>query len=124
MTGVLAALVPLLVGAVVFLVVQNHEQDQELLHQGHQNIQQNVKARYDDCVGGEQVRTALREQVINGARTDKLLYHLLPSLNTPIVHELVAQSRADQLKAYAPRDCSAYALAAVPPLQRHSYHAP
>lgn len=119
-----AILVVGLSAAVVVLIAQNQQQDAELLAQGRAAIQQNVGARYDDCQNSEAVRSALRQQVEDGKRTDPVLYRLVPSLNTPEVRAIIKASRVFQLKAYAPRDCEAYALASVPPMSRDEYQVP
>lgn len=124
MSTTLSVLVPVLVAAVVYLVLQNIGQDRELERQGHAAIQQNVNARYDDCLNAEEVRASLRIQVEQGRRTEPVLYKLVPSLNTPEVRAIVAANRARQLKAYAPRDCKKYALASVPVGQRSLHDVP
>jgi hypothetical protein len=90
----------------------------------HDSVQQNIDARYSDCQGSEKVRAALRDQVRRSAKTDPLLFRLLPSLDTPEVRHLVRAERARQLKAYAPRDCRDYAIASVPVGQRSRYTIP
>jgi hypothetical protein len=124
MSTILAVLVPLLVAAVVYLVLQNLRQDDELRRQAHAVVQQNVNARYDDCLSGERVRESLRLEVEDGRRTDPLLYKLIPALDTPEVRDLLAERRARQLRSYAPRDCVAYALSSVPEAQRMLYRVP
>ena len=131
----LATLAGLAIATAVFLAAGaqirlGHEVDrvreltERVARAEHSSVQQNVNARYDDCHAGEQVRAALRLQVHQGRRTDPLLYKLIPSLDTAEVHDLVAVSRRRQLKAYAPRDCRAYALAAVPAKARSRYGVP
>lgn len=124
MVFVLAFLVPLLTAAVIWLVVsdlQGRARDREA---AREFVQQTVHARYDDCQAGEEIRAALRAQVKEGKRTDPLLYKLVPSLDTPKVHQIVAEQRARQLKAYEKQRCREYALAAVPPDSRDSYRVP
>lgn len=120
----LAALVVVLAGAVSYLIVSDVQGRTRDRQSGHDAIQQNVRARYDDCLNGEQVRQALRQQVQDSKRTDPLLYKLLPQLDTPEVRDLVRKRRARQLRAYAPRDCREFALAAVPPENRRLYRVP
>lgn len=114
---VLACLVPILTAAVGYLIVRDVRQGREL-------VQQNVRARYDDCLQGEQVRSALREQVEDQQRTNPLLFKLVPSLDTPEIRRIIRQRRDRQLRAYAPRDCGDFALQAVPPGDRGSYSVP
>jgi len=124
MSTVLAVLVPLLVAAVVFLVFQNYQQDQELLRQGRSAIQQNVTARYDDCQAGDEVRRELYQQARSSGRSTRLLLRLVPSLDTRQVRRLAAKRRAHQLRTYRPRGaegCARYALRVVPPDERQSY---
>lgn len=90
----------------------------------HDVVQQNIDARYSDCQGSERVRAALRDQVRRSARTDPLLFRLLPSLDTVEVRRLVHAERDRQLKAYAPRSCRSYAIASVPAGQRSLYTIP
>jgi cell division protein FtsB len=90
----------------------------------HDVVQQNIDARYSDCQGSEKVRAALRDQVRRSAKTDPLLFRLLPSLDTAEVRRLVRVERARQLKAYAPRSCRSYAIASVPAGQRSQYTVP
>jgi hypothetical protein len=124
MSMVLAVLVPALVGVVVFLVIQNHDQDQELLRQGRSAIQQNVTARYDDCRAGDEVRRALYHQARSSARSTRLLLRLVPSLDTRQVRRLAAKRRARQLRTFQPRGiggCARYALRVVLPRDRDTY---
>lgn len=90
----------------------------------HDATQQNIDARFADCTSSEKVRAALRDQVLEGERTSSLLFKLLPSLDTPEVHRLVARERARQLKAYKPRDCGKYAISSVPVKQRKFFTIP
>jgi len=127
MSVALAVLLPLLTGAVIFLLVRAKIQDNEVRYQAHAALQQNVNARYDDCVAGDSVREALYQQTLDSARSDPLLFKLLPSLDTPEVHRLIAANRARQLRVFAPRGrrgCASYALRAVPPASRRSYSVP
>ncbi|HZV74578.1 MAG TPA: hypothetical protein VFF79_12745 [Conexibacter sp.] len=91
----------------------------------HDVTQQNAKARYDDCQAGDRLRAALYAQALASSRTTPLLLRLVPSLDTPEVRRLAADSRTRQLKAYLPRGtrgCAQYALAVVPPRERASFH--
>lgn len=127
MSLTLAILVPLLAGGMVFLLVRSHGQDLTLQRQAHAALQQSVNARYDDCLAGDVLRTALSLQVDESRRNDPLLYKLLPSLNTPEVRALVKHSRDEQVKAFKPRGaagCRAYALRVAPPNSRSSYEVP
>jgi hypothetical protein len=127
MSIALAVLVPLLTAAVIFLLARARSQDAEIRQQAHAALQQNVNARYDDCVAGDAVREALYQQTIETERSDPLLYRLLPSLDTPEVHALIKENRARQLKAFAPRGqggCEAYALRVIPPGSRRSFRIP
>lgn len=124
MVASLAVLTPLLTAAVVWLVVSDLHGRARDRQAAHDVIQQSVRARYDDCLAGEQVRRALREQVQDAARTDPLLYRLLPQLDTPQVRRIVRERRARQLRAFAPKGCREFALAAVPPSDRDEYTVP
>lgn len=95
--------------------------------QAHEIVQQTVRARYDDCLSGDDIRTALYEQALASARTTPLLLRLVPSIDTPAVRRLVAENRRQQLKAFRPRGtdgCRTFALRAVPPNERSQYTVP
>lgn len=119
---VLAIVAGLVIGGGLLFATSRRSED--LAQLTHAFSQQNVNARYDDCINGDAVRRALYQQTKASARSDALLYKSLPSLDTPQVHQLVAQTRAKQLAAFAPRGrrgCAAYALRAVPPGARDAY---
>lgn len=93
----------------------------------HDVTQQNVDARYGGCVAGDELRKALYNQTVQGMKTTPLLLSLVPSLDTPLVRDLLAQSNARQLEAFAPRGqegCARYALAAVPAQARRNFTVP
>lgn len=112
----------IVLGAVAFQ--QTRVRAQQVAENARAATQQNVRARYDDCQSGNQLRAALIAQVQEGKLTEPLLYKLVPSLDTPQVHKIIADQRARQLRAYRPRNCRAYALSAVPPGMRGEYHVP
>lgn len=120
----LSVVVVALAGAVGYLVIRAQDQDVDLAAFAHAAVQQNVQARYDDCQRGEQLRAALRAQVLASRRTNPILYKLVPSLDTPQVHRLVRAERRRQLQAYRSIDCRTYALAAVPLGHRGDYRVP
>lgn len=114
-------------GAATAYFYDSSRRSEDLTHLAHAMLQQNIRARYDDCVAGDAVRRALYDQTRASARSDALLYKLLPTLNTPLVHKLVARNRKRQLAAFAPRGrrgCTAYALLAVPAGVRRGYRLP
>lgn len=122
------------IGSGVLLALSSSRQSEDLaklyraLHgQAHVTLQQNINARYDDCRAGDNLREALYQQTQDAARSDALLYRLLPSLDTPEVHTLVRQTRANQLSAFHPRGtygCTVYALRAAPARARDQYTVP
>lgn len=114
---VAAVAIVVAIGCAVLLSLSSSQQSEKLTKLAHSTLQQSINARYDDCRAGDVLREALTEQTQSSSRSDALLYRLLPSLDTPEVHELVRRTRADQLRAYAPRGpdgCTIYALRAVP----------
>lgn len=117
----LACLVPLLAAAVGFLVYRSVDQSQRVTENVHNFTQANVQARYDDCQASNVLRAALRTRVLEGKRTDPLLFKLVPSLDTPEVHAIIKAQRQRQLRAFAAKDCVEFALEAVPSGQRHNY---
>lgn len=112
----------IVIGSLAF--VRTRERAVQVAHNAQAATQQNVRARYDDCQAAEQLRAALRAQVQEGKLTEPLLYKLVPSLDTPEVHKIIADQRRRQLDAYRPRDCKTFALAAVPPGQRADFRVP
>lgn len=123
-----AIMLPLLVLAVVYLVSRDHQQDATLTTQGHAAIQQNVNARFDDCQAGDQVRAALYAQTLEAqTTTNKVLFKLVPALNTPEVRAIVARDQVRELHAFRPRGtsgCARYAIKSVPPKARGQYTIP
>jgi len=117
----------LALGAVVIALMAESTRSDDVARLAHDSVQQNVEARYDDCVAGDAVRRALYRQTRSAERSDGLLYRLLPSLDTPEVHELVRRRRAEQLRAFRPRGragCTIYALRVVPRELRGDYRVP
>jgi hypothetical protein len=95
-------------------IVRVGGQADDLAQFGVDAVQANIDARYDDCQQIEALKTAGRAQVRSGERTEPLLYELVPSLDTPQVHQIIERDRARQLKAYEKGSCSAYAREAIP----------
>ena len=129
--GILAAALVVLVLATGVLGAVNYvrlaDQVETVDQLVHDSTQQNVDARYGGCIAGDELRTALYDQTLQGMRTTPLLLRLVPSLDTPTVRELIAQSNARQLQAFAPRGrdgCARYALAAVPADAREKFAVP
>lgn len=128
---ILAVLLGLLLLATVTLGVVNYvrlasqvETTDQLVHD---SAQQNVDARYGGCISGDELRKALHDQAVQGMKTTPLLLALVPSLDTPTVRELIADSNARQLRAFSPRGregCARYALAAVPAETRENFTVP
>lgn len=87
-------------------------------------VQQNVDARYDDCKQLDLIRAGLRSSVQQAKLTAPLLYQLVPSLNTPEVHQIVTARDKAQLLEYAAVDCETYARRAIPNGDSHHYHVP
>lgn len=110
-TGLLAS-AALALGSVA--IVRVGDQADDLASFGVDAVQANVTARYDDCQALEALRAAGRAQVAQGKRTEPLLYKLVPSLDTPEVHEIIERDRRRQLAAYEKADCVAYAREAIP----------
>lgn len=97
------------------------DQQRQLTAQAAAFQRANVQARFEDCLSSESLRAALRAEVLAGKRTNPLLFKLLPSLDTPHVHRLVRQERRQELHAFRPLNCRAFALETVPPGQRAQY---
>jgi hypothetical protein len=93
-------------------VVTHQSEDREAA------VQKNVEARREDCNNGNQVRLGLRIGVEQSRRQRPLLLQLFPQFNQPKVLALVVREERRQLKAYAPLDCEAYALRALPAEER------
>jgi hypothetical protein len=105
-----------------FIVTTNRNAQEK--RDRHQAVQANVRARFDDCIAGNEVRRLRRQEIRQAALTEPLLYKLLPSLDTPEVRQVVKDNRERQLAAYADKDCKSYALEAVPVDDRDDYTVP
>lgn len=77
-------------------------------------VVKNAEARREDCENNNELRKGLSIGVKIGEKNTPLLLRLLPQLNVKEVAVLSARENGRQLKAYAPINCEAYALWAVP----------
>lgn len=98
--------------------------ERELATFGVSAVQQNIRARYDDCGQLNKIRAGLRSTVQQGKVEDPLLYQLVPSLNTPRVRRIVALNDRTELREFARVDCKDYARRAIPPGDHHHYKVP
>lgn len=114
----------LVILALALTLVKVNNQSTRITSQGHDAIQQNVNARFDDCESGNDLRMGLLAGVAQGRKTTPVLLRLVPSLNTAEVKALIRKSEARQQKAYKPRSCAPYALKSVPPAARKNYTTP
>lgn len=89
--------------------------------QGRLFFEQNVRARYDDCINGNEIRAALLARTLEAQRTNRILFRLVPSLDNPEVHTIIRKNLARDVAAYAQKNCREYALQAVPPSDRERY---
>lgn len=77
-------------------------------------INNNVQARYSDCIEGESTRKALREQVEQGRSERPVLLKLVPQFDKPEVLAIIKKNEEEELKGFAPRNCLEYAEEALP----------
>jgi cell division protein FtsB len=128
LAAVLVLAVALLVSGSIIVgtlaLIQTRDRADDIARAVRDRIAAVVAARHNDCQASNKVLAALRAEVRASKRTEPILYRLVPSLDTPEVHALVAAQRKRELRAFAARDCRTYALQAVPAGQRHQYQLP
>lgn len=81
-------------------------------------VLKNAEARRSDCENGNKLREGLRANVIDGQKNVPLLLKAVPGLNTK---EIIAANNASvkrQIALFAPLNCTAYSLAALPSSER------
>lgn len=110
--------------AVVLAVAGYYSQTQELATFGVAAVQQEIRARFDDCTQLNKIRAGLRSTVQQGKVEDPLLYQLVPSLNTPRVRQIVATNERTELREFAAVSCKDYARRAIPAGDHHHYKVP